>query len=244
MRAKAILVTIGIFLILGFAVYIKHISAPQQDNVVWVWDGSNPPASAKNVALVVEHLWLKDSMLLHRSRKTSPALISNVRVTPVVHVEVDVLNPPTVPDQYRQEIISAVLGAAAVSTSGWVQLDYEAPPSHKILYKNIVHEIKRRLPYNIKLSVTTLAWWCSAGNWLDDLDADEVVPMFFKMGKDTMKFNQILRDYPQSLSPVCQNQSAGFALQERPSPDVIQRYSKVYWFDYEEWKGKSTWPLG
>lgn len=238
---KSKVVTLIILLILSIAALISYSSVSPQENVVWVWDGASPPTSAKYIALVVDHLLLKDTSLLHRGRKTTPQLKANVQITPVVHVEVDLINPPSVPDQYKEEIVSAVLSAAEVSTSGWVQLDYEAPPSHKALYKSVVKEIKRELPTNIKLSVTTLAWWCSADKWLNDLGADEIVPMFFRMGKDTDKIRQILTESPQSLSPACQNKSAGFAIQEAPSQIMLKRYHRIYWFDYDGWKGKETW---
>lgn len=227
-----------LFATAGNAALVRQAPFPAEETVVWIWDGASPPGFAKHLALVVEHLWLKDDVLLRRGRATSPPLAPAVTVTPVVHVEVDVLSPPAVPDQYREEMLHAVLRAAAGSTSGWVQLDYEAPPSHKVFFKGLVHEIRQRLPPGIKLSVTTLAWWCSAGTWLDELDADEVVPMFFKMGKDGEKINRMLRESPEKLSSACRDKSAGFALQESPPPEVIRRYARVYLFDYKGWKGK------
>jgi hypothetical protein len=240
-RSKIIIVVLSAAALLGIVSSVHSHPAPAPENIVWLWDGATPPAATTNVALVVEHLWLKNTTLLYRRRATSPVLAKGTRVTPVVHVEVDVLNPPPPPYQYREKIIDSVLNAAASSTSGWVQLDYEAPPSHQAFYKDLVHEIKQRLPSGMKLSVTTLAWWCSAGNRLDDLDADEVVPMFFKMGKDSAQIKRILRDNPQALNAACQGKSAGFALQERPEPEVIRRYSRTYWFDYQGWKGKAAW---
>lgn len=180
--------------------------------------------------------------MLRRGRQTAPATSAAMLITPVVHVEVDLLHPPAVPVEFHDEIVGSVLKAAAASTSGWVQLDYEARPSHRVFYRKLVHDIKMALPPEIKLSVTALAWWCRSNAWLDGLEADEIVPMFFRMGKDSQRMNQLLANSPRSFHSRCSAKTAGFAVQEPPPPDIQQRYFKVYWFDYRGWKGENRWP--
>ncbi|MBC7786285.1 MAG: hypothetical protein H7Z18_02255 [Methylophilaceae bacterium] len=106
---------------------------------------------------------------------------------PLVHVEFDIFKPPPAPTNLHDDILNAVLIAASQSTSGWVQLDCEARTSHRLFYKTLVHDIKVALPHHIKLSVTALAWWCNSKDWLNDLKADGVVPMFFAWGHQVHK---------------------------------------------------------
>ena len=210
--------------------------------IPWVWDQANPPSGVLHVAILTQHIMLKGNSLLHRGRATKPSISESIRITPVLHIQIDVFSPTNVSKDFHDEIINAMLDAAVSSTSGWVQLDYEARPNQRIFYKILVHDIKMALPKNVKLSVTALAWWCRSATWLDELDADEVVPMFFRMGKDSERLNTILDESPHQLHKSCRASTAGFAVQEPPSTEILSRYNKVYWFDYSRWKGNTQWP--
>ena len=218
----------------------------QQENIAWLWDADLQPQNNRHVASLTEHILLTGSRMLHRFRQSSPVIAPLTASTPLVHVEFDILHPPPSPTIFHDEILHAVLSASKRSTSGWVQLDYEARPSHRLFYKSLVHDIKAALSPNIKLSVTALAWWCHSNDWLDNLDADEVVPMFFRMGRSAQQMNDILARAPERLHVRCRatspHSAIGFAVQEAPAQDVVQRYAKVYWFNYTRWKEKSAWP--
>lgn len=228
---------VGLLLLL-----LSDVVSAASVQIPWIWDQANPPPGTLHAAILTQHLLLKDNSLLHRGRATKPNISGPIRITPVLHVQVDVFSPTSVPNNFHDEIINAMLDAAAASTSGWVQLDYEARPNQRIFYRALVHDIKKALPNNIKLSVTALAWWCRSAAWLDELDADEVVPMFFRMGKDSERLNIILDESPNQLHKSCRASTAGFAIQEPPSTEILSRYNKVYWFDYSRWKGNAQWP--
>lgn len=63
-------------------------------------------------------------------------------MTPVVHVEVSTVNPPTDIERQRAMILRAMHEAADASTSGWVQLDMEAKPSQRVFYRSLVHQLQ------------------------------------------------------------------------------------------------------
>jgi hypothetical protein len=132
-------------------------------------------------------------------------------------------------------ILRAMHEAATVSTSGWVQLDMEARPSQRVFYRSLVRQLRAELPPQIKLSVTALAWWCRSPAWLDDLGADEVVPMFFRMGRDNAALRRVIEQSPATLHASCRT-VAGFSPQEAFPPQVAARYRKTYWFDRYAWK--------
>lgn len=237
------------FLILSMSLCLKTASEEnriEREQYVWLWDADSPPKASSNFALLTEHIVLSGTRVLRRARQTYPNFSKNARVTPLVHVEFDILHPPPAPVSYRDEIVNAVLHAASRSTSGWVQLDYEARPSHRVFYRNLVRDIKRALPSRIKLSVTALAWWCMSSDWLNDLDADEVVPMFFRMGQSSEEMMAILKRDPERLHLRCRaafaNSAVGFSVQEMPPQELIGQFSKIYWFNYSRWKEQSPWP--
>ena len=205
--------------------------------VAWLWDNASPPAwSNTEVAVVLQHIHLRGDDLLIRPRMRAPTLLPTTRVTPVVHVEISSLRPPRNIEQRREDIVFAMQRAAQASTSGVVQLDMEARPSQREFYIALVHDIRAALPQEIKLSVTVLAWWCRSDQWMSQLAADEVVPMFFRMGRDADALRKLVATTPQRLNPRCAHGAAGFSSQEQFDDVTVQRYRRTYWFDNRRWR--------
>lgn len=195
-----------------------------------------PAFSRPAVAVVDRHIWLVGDKVLIRSGARPRALAQGTQVIPVVHVEIDPLHPPASLRPAGPAILDAMRSAGRASTSGWVQLDLEARPSQRADYRALVHAVRTALPIEIRLSVTALAWWCRSPPWLDGLAADEVVPMFFRMGRDNAALRGIVARQPDSLHPLCRAGSAGFSRQEPFPGSVAARYRRTYWFDETAWK--------
>ncbi|WP_296950624.1 hypothetical protein [uncultured Massilia sp.] len=211
--------------------------APPPDAIAWLWkDATIPAFSRAAVAVVDRHVWLAGDRVLVRPGARPRRLPAGTRVIPVVHVEIDVLRPPASLRMARATILDAMARAARASTSGWVQLDLEARPSQREDYRALVADIRAALPRDLRFSVTALAWWCRSPAWLDGLAADEVVPMFFRMGRDNRPLREIVARRPQALHPSCRAGSAGFSRQEPFPREVAGRYRRTYWFDERGWK--------
>jgi hypothetical protein len=205
--------------------------------IAWLWKDAAPPAwSRARVAVVDRHILLSGASIRERKGAQPRHLPAGTEVTPVVHVEIDLLHPPASLAAARPAILAAMRGAAGATTSGWVQLDLEARPSQRADYRALVQEIRGVLPAEVKLSVTALAWWCRSPAWLDGLAANEVVPMFFRMGRDGEAVRGLVAQKPAMLHPLCRAGSAGFSPQEPFERDVVARYRQTYWFDYHGWK--------
>lgn len=210
---------------------------PSHEAIAWLWkDASIPAFSRAEVAVVDRHIWLAGDKVLVRPGARPRALARGTEVIPVVHVEIDPLFPPAGLGQAEPAVLDAMQSAARASTSGWVQLDLEARPSQRVEYRELVRRIRAALPRQVKLSVTALAWWCRSGAWLDGLAADEVVPMFFRMGRDSAPLRGIVARQPAALHPLCRAGSAGFSRQEAFPREVTARYRRTYWFDETAWK--------
>lgn len=210
---------------------------PAHDAIAWMWKDAPVPAfSRAAVAVVDRHIWLIGDKVLLRPGARPRTLARGTRVIPVVHVEIDVRHPPDGLRAATAVVQGAMQSAARASNSGWVQLDLEARPSQRADYRELVRGVRAALPANMKLSVTALGWWCRSGAWLDGLAADEVVPMFFRMGRDSAAMRTVVASAPATLHPLCRKGSAGFSRQEGFSPDVAARYRRTYWFDETAWK--------
>lgn len=214
--------------------------APPPPAVAWIWKDAAPPAwSQARVAVVDRHILLSGDSVRERPGAKPRRLPAGTEVTPVVHVELDLLRPAASLRAATHLIVTAMESAAQATTSGWVQLDLEARPSQRADYRALVQEIRRVLPAKVRLSVTALAWWCRSPAWLDGLAANEVVPMFFKMGRDGKDMRALVALQPSALHPLCRADSAGFSPQEPFDRAVVARYAKTYWFDYYGWRKTS-----
>ncbi len=212
--------------------------APPPEAIAWLWKDAPIPAWSRGMVAVVDrHVWLAGDKVLVRPGARPRRLPEGAAVIPVVHVEIDPLRPPAGLVQAQAVVLDAMQAAARATTSGWVQLDLEARPSQRAAYRALVQRIRASLPPQVKLSVTALAWWCRSPAWLDGLPADEVVPMFFRMGRDNAPLRAIVAQRPATLHPLCRSGSAGFSRQEPFAPEVAARYRRTYWFDETGWKG-------
>lgn len=202
-----------------------------------MWDGPGVPDwSRAHAAVVLQHVLLRGSEVLVRPRPLAPALGREAKVTPVVHVELSLAQPPQLGERQHRVIVEAVRRAAETSSSGWVQLDLEARPSQRAFYLAVLRRLRAVMPPEVRLSITALAWWCRSPDWLDDLPADEVVPMFFRMGADAAEMRRLLVEAPHRLHRRCRQGAAGFSMQEPVDAATVSRYARTYWFDDRRWR--------
>jgi len=204
-----------------------------------------PPPDATAWAVTVTQMRLTPDGIDERPRLRGYPAPDGRPVTPVIHVDPlpareagSALN-----DIQQTAIVARVLDAASRSTSGWVQFDFEAVPSQRDSYHALVRRLRAALPASTKLSVTLLAWQCRSRAWMDPIAADEVVPMFFRLGRDAARWQKELADGARTLHPRCRNEAAGFSPQDTPPAEWQRRWPKRYWFNLA--RGRSTdWPTG
>lgn len=109
-----------------------------------------------------------------------------------------------------------------------VQIDFDAKVSERGFYRDLLKELRTRLPESMPLSITALASFCIGDGWIKDLPVDEAVPMLFRMGKDAAEVRRFLaqsRDFPIAL---CQS-SLGMATDEPITLSAVKS-KRVYVF--------------
>ena len=221
-----------------YVTFLMAASSAGASDIPWVWHSSRAPEHTREIALLLDHMVLSGNRVDVRRRMRRLSVDGGVLVTPVVHVQSDAAAPPVLGADQTKMIVESVLAAARQSTSTWVQLDFEVVESQWPYYSELVATLRRELPPPVRLSVTALASWCADAR-LRELAADEVVPMFFRMGAAAKEYRQRLISAPERLDARCRGPAAGFAVQEAPPHEVLRRYQRLYWFNFDNWNNPS-----
>ena len=174
--------------------------------MAWAWERSEDlrwlPADA-GVAYVQASVWLEGGSVVVRLRANPLLLRPTTPLVPIVHVDASTHAPPTLSAAQRDAIVALLQRAAAQSPSHVVQLDFEARRSQRAFLSDVVHAARDALPADVALSVTALASWCAGDAWMNDLPADEIVPMAFRMSRDSATLRAMLAERGTFAPPRC-----------------------------------------
>lgn len=116
-----------------------------------------------------------------------------------------------------------------------MQIDFDAKDSEREFYRELLFELRRRLPSSLPLTITTLASRCASDEWLKNLPIDEAVPMIFRMGADAQQVRGLLASGEDFKSPACRS-SVGISTDEPlPSNSSIFKNRRTYVFNPRSW---------
>lgn len=209
--------------------------AQQQKVVLWAWEKREDllwidPSSTRiailtATATITEERW----RVVHRM---NPAWIPpEAKLSRVIRIDTRralTRHPDPVP------FARALYESIRVLPFTEVQIDFDARESERIWYRSVLEALRTLLPSRIRLTMTALASWCIADDWLRNLPVDEIVPMPFRMGRDRLPVLQHLREHGSFTSAQCQS-AIGVALDE---PIPIPHVKRLYIFNPEPWSRK------
>jgi hypothetical protein len=212
------------------AVASANGTAAAPELVPWAWHRREDLrflAPGSTVAALVGTLELAGDDVVVAPRLQPLLVAPGAVVLPVVRVEV---SRPVPPQLSRGLASQAAAAIARLARGSAVQVDFDATLSQRPFQRELLLELRRRLPAPAFVSVTALASTCLDGS-AASLPADEVVPMLFRMGPDTAA---VLRRIARrgGLPPPCAT-AVGLATDEpAPTPPGIVR---VFLFAPRSW---------
>jgi hypothetical protein len=157
-------------------------------------------------------------------------------VVAVVRIEADRLPAPTMSSRQRADAARAIARMADHSPAA-IQIDFDATRSQRAFYRDLLVDLRSRLPPAMPLSITALASWCVYDDWIADLPVDEAVPMLFRMGADSGAIDELFRRGGDFM-PALGRYSVGVATDEPPRSIPAGR--RVYIFSPRAWTGESA----
>jgi Protein of unknown function (DUF3142) len=142
----------------------------------------------------------------------------------VVRIEPDrAKNAANFSDAQLNALTNKIISLLSSKEVQVLQIDFDARVSERPFYRRLLSELRKQVPTDMPISITALASWCLGDNWLTDTNCDQVVPMFFSMGKDRERMVQYLQKDPEFKKfpkPI----SLGLSIDE---PDVLAQLAQI-----------------
>jgi hypothetical protein len=203
--------------------------------MLWAWERREELSFIDphevGVAYLARTLYLSSDQVMVRPRQQPLILPRDSVVIAVVRIEAGWRAAATMTPHQRDETARAIARVADFSPAA-IQIDFDALRSQRAFYRDLLADVRSRLPPSMPLSITALASWCIYDDWLGDLPIDEAVPMLFRMGKDSDGIAAYLRR-GGDFSPAFGRSSVGISLDESGIAAPAGR--RVYIFSPRAW---------
>jgi hypothetical protein len=209
--------------------------------MLWAWerpeDLSFIDPDQVGVAFLAGTLYLRGDDVLIRPRFQPLSVPDASKLMAVIRIESDGPEPPAFSPEQRTRTASAICELTDMPEIEGVQIDFDAKVSQRGFYRDLLFELRRKLPDPMALSITALASWCIYDDWLSGLPIDEAVPMLFRMGPDGGQVFFYLKAGGDFRPLVCRN-SLGISTDE-PTP-ALPSGRRVYVFHPKAWSPVSA----
>ena len=209
--------------------------------ILWAWERPtdlrfiNP--DDVGVAFLARTIRLRSNEVTMRPRLQPLNLPEGTGVIAVARVESDAVNKPELTDQQRDRLSVDIVEMAKLPNVSHIQIDFDATKSEREFYRDVIVDVRRRLPESVGLSITALASWCTYDDWISDLPIDEAVPMLFRMGIEQKQFSNRL-DSGEDFNAAPCRQSYGISTDEPRSNLLLTR--RLYVFNPDAWTETSV----
>lgn len=222
-------------LILVF-VAIASLACPASNTppsrMLWIWESDADLQFLKPTEAGVA--WLGMTIYLDgRRQPVAEPRASRLVVAPDVYQMVVVRLQPNLASAgkpawsagQRKAIVEMILDLVHITRSRALQIDFDAPLSARLFYRELLADLRRRLEPGVFLSMTALTSWCSAPrSWLDGLPVDEIVPMDFPA-----------RSASPYANPACRK---SIGLETAGAVRMAVSGKRTYLFTYRDWSGQ------
>jgi hypothetical protein len=185
--------------------------------IIWAWerpeDLSFIDPQRVGVSYLVRTIQLKSEAVLAQPNLNGLRVPVGTKVMACARIETDRASPPTLSPQQAREAASQLASLADFPDAKGVQIDFDAAASQRDFYRNLLIDLRRRLPPPFPLSITALGSWCAGDDWISHLPINEAVPMLFRMGPDRASILLRLEAGDDFEEPLCRH-SAGISTDE------------------------------
>lgn len=202
---------------------------------LWAWERREDlsfidPRKAA-IAYLASTFYLNGDRVVIRPRRQPLIAPRDAVLIPVIRIETDWHSAPTMSPRQRAEVAESIARLVDYSAIA-IQIDFDATRSQRAFYRELLADLRNRLPPSTALSITALASWCIYDDWIGGLPVDEAVPMLFRMGADSAEIAAYLRRGGDFV-PAISRSSVGVAIDEPSIAAPAGR--RIYLFSPHAW---------
>jgi hypothetical protein len=208
--------------------------------IVWAWERPEDlkfldPAQF-GVAFLAQSVLLEKERVIPKPRRQSLDVLPGTYLIAVTRIETnkETAKRPTFEPEMANRTAALITSTLDLPNVRAVQVDFDAVTSERAFYRELMTEIKERLPPGTPLTMTSLASWCTGDAWFNDFPVDEAVPMVFQMGANDEQIKMFLRNGNDWNEPLCRG-SYGLSVNE-PLNISLKPGRRTYYFNDSSWK--------
>ena len=208
--------------------------------IVWAWERPEDlrflDAEKFGVAFLAQTLTLQQDEVAFRPRRQPLELAANTYVIAVTRIETVKENSkrPAFSAEQRNKILNLVKKTLQLPDVKAIQIDFDVTVSERVFYRALVNDLKKDLPENTPLSITSLASWCVGDSWFNDFPIDEAVPMAFEMGADSERIRDFLAKGNDWNEPLCRG-SYGISVDDPLVGVRLKPNRRIFYFKSSAW---------
>jgi hypothetical protein len=209
--------------------------------IVWAWERPEDlrflDSKKFGVAFLAQTLTLAQDEVLRAPRRQPLELPENIYVIAVTRIETvrESARRPKLSAEQRKKIVDLIKKTLELPNVKAIQTDFDVLVSEREFYRALVNDLKKELPENTPLTITSLASWCVGDTWFNDFPVDEAVPMAFEMGADSQKIRDFLAKGNDWREPLCRG-SYGISIDDPLGNVDFKPNRRFYYFKSSAWQ--------
>lgn len=219
----------------------EKLNSEMPKKIVWAWERPEDlrflDAEKFGAAFLAQTLILQQDDVVFRPRRQPLELPENIYVIAVTRIETVKENKmrPTLSDEQRKKIVGLIKKTLELPNVKAVQTDFDVVVSERKFYRALINDLKKELPENTPLTITSLASWCVGDSWFNDFPIDEAVPMAFEMGADSERIRDFLAKENDWNEPLCRG-SYGISIDDPLLNVKLKPERRIYYFKSKAWE--------
>ena len=234
-----------VLLLFSFGCGPKNAVNPRLDNempqkIIWAWERPEDlrflDPNVYGVAFLAQTIFLEKDGVPPKPRRQPLEVAPGTYMIAVTRIETnkDGTKRPSFDVEMANKVATLIKNTLNLPDVKGIQIDFDAVTSERAFYRTMINEVRKQIPPDTPLTMTSLASWCTGDAWFNDFPVDEAVPMAFQMGSDSDKIKTYLRNGNDWMEPLCRG-SYGINIDEGKL-EGMKPGRRVYYFKNAGWK--------
>ncbi|MEQ1606521.1 MAG: hypothetical protein ABL999_16800 [Pyrinomonadaceae bacterium] len=215
--------------------------------IIWAWERAEDlkfiDPSEFGVAFLAQTIFLEKDQVSPKPRRQPLEVPPGTYLIAVTRIETKkgTFDRPTFSAEMGSKMVQLIKTTLELPDVKAIQIDFDAVVSERPFYRSMMLELRKTLPPDTPLTMTSLASWCTGDAWFNDFPVDEAVPMVFQMGADSEKIKNYLKNGNDWNEPLCRG-SYGIA-QDECLPAGIKPGRRLFIFNTTGWNAGNVTKL-